>query len=363
MMSDLLKQCLGKLEEAIDPQHIARTGDLQRRAFAFEPVDHVPTTINYALDSDEWPQYNHTEIFHSQEKMLLSELASVYSSAKLEDDRMPSIRANYGTGIIASMFGCPTVTFDTALPISTNLTREQIGGILDNGVPDLQSGLVGRAFETMDYYRRTLAGYPRLSQLVRIGLLDIQGPFDNASIIWGSDVFLGVFDEPDVLNGLMNIITETIAQITRKHQQFTGLPAGDDGSEHAHTGSMCIRNDSSINLSRDQYVELCKPFDSRLAGEFTASMHFCGKAHQWMHELADIPGLMAINPYQGEFYDVVEVYNLYSAKKIGVFQWTTPLDERAKERIKTGFSRTTWASNFDEARSLLDKSHATGHVD
>ena len=172
-----------------------------------------------------------------------------------------------------------------------------------------------------------------------------------------------IWDVDDVLNGLMNIITETIAQITRKHQQFTGLPAGDDGSEHAHTGSMCIRNDSSINLSRDQYVELCKPFDSRLAGEFTASMHFCGKAHQWMYELSDIPGLKAVNPYQGEFYDAVEVYTRYAAAKISVFQWTTPLDEKAKERIRTGFSRTTWASNFDEAQSLLDKLHATGHVD
>ena len=42
-------------------------------------------------------------IFTTQGK-LLNELAAVYAGAKLKDDRLYGIRANYGTGIIASLF-------------------------------------------------------------------------------------------------------------------------------------------------------------------------------------------------------------------------------------------------------------------
>ena len=57
--------------------------------------------IHYDVPDDEWPTYDFNEIFKGREKMLLSELKNVYTGAKLKDDRLYEIRANYGMGIIA----------------------------------------------------------------------------------------------------------------------------------------------------------------------------------------------------------------------------------------------------------------------
>ena len=62
-MSDIaLNQWLEKLEELVDLNHVERTRDLHRRAFAFEPVDHLPTIVNYPVSPEEWPQFGFLDI-------------------------------------------------------------------------------------------------------------------------------------------------------------------------------------------------------------------------------------------------------------------------------------------------------------
>ena len=115
MPVDNLHDYLDKLESLIDLDHVQQTEELQRRAFAFEPVDHVPTLFLYPIPEDEWPAFGFLEIFDDPEKMLLNELRDVYAGAKIQDDRLFGLRANYGTGIVASSrrrgskraFSCP----------------------------------------------------------------------------------------------------------------------------------------------------------------------------------------------------------------------------------------------------------------
>ena len=135
---------LEKLERLLDPEHIERTKLLQKKAFNFEPVDHIPTVISYPLPEDEWPAYGFNEIFNSPEKMLIKELAELYKGAKLKDDGLPDIRPNFGTGIIASMFGCETKVFGYSLPIGLHVSEEKLEQILEQGIPDLNSGIFGK---------------------------------------------------------------------------------------------------------------------------------------------------------------------------------------------------------------------------
>jgi len=354
---------LEKLESLVDLAHIERTRELQRCSFAFEPVDHIPTVINYPPAAGEWPDYGFMEIFEDREKMLLQELRAVYIGAKLQDDRLYGIRANYGTGIIASMFGCKTAAFDDSLPTASPVSAAQLDRILEAGVPDLHAGIMGRVLETVTYFRETLQPYPKLSGVVGSQLFDIQGPFDNTSLIWGSEVFLAFYDAPEKLRRLMQLITGTTLAVVREQRRIDGCSLREHGGAWNYLGGLCVRNDSSINLSGEQYAEFVKPYDVQLLREFGGWIHFCGRAHQWWESLLDIPNLKGINPYQGEYYDLNHMYGKCKEKGIPLVQWTQPLDARCRERIRTGFSRLMWAPDFAAACRAKERLYATGHVD
>jgi len=358
-----LQHYLDKLESLIDLEHVQCTEELQRRAFAFEPVDHVPTILHYPISADEWPDYGFLDIFDDPGKMLLHELRDVYAGARIKDDRLFGLRANYGTGIVASMFGCRTVTFEDSLPIGLAVEPNQLARILDEGVPDLRAGLAGRALDTAAYYRESLRPYPKLSQVVGSQMLDIQGPFDNASIIWGSDIYLAFFDDPDRLRRLLQIVTDTIQQLVKLHRQVDGCPPTEHSGAWHYLGGLCVRNDSSINLSGAQYEEFVKPLDTQLIADLGGWIHFCGNARQWWPRMLDIPGLKGINPYQGEFYDLYSMFERCEAARVAIVQWTTPVDARCRERVRTGFSRIYWARDYEAALRAKDRLYATSHAD
>ena len=358
-----LKYCLEKLESIIDLNHVEATKDLQKKAFAFKPLDHIPTVINYSLTNDEWPTFNFEEIFFDQEKMLLNELRQVYLGTKLKDDRLYGIRANYGTGIIASMFGSPTHTFEDSLPIGTAVPIENINKILVNGVPNKNSGLISKVWDTVAYFRETLQPYPKLSQVIGSQCFDIQGPFDNASIIWGSDIYLAMLDETEKVTELMDIISETIIMTVRELRKIDGHPLAEHDGAWNSLGGVCVRNDSSVNLSGEHYEMQVRPFDEKIIRHWGGWIHFCGKAHQWWKRQLDIQGLKGINPYQGEFYDLYEMFETCEAARIPIVQWTTSVDERCRERIRTGFSRILQVDDFDMAQRVRDRLYKTGHAD
>ena len=124
-----------------------------------------------------------------------------------------------------------------------------------------------------------------------------------------------------------------------------------------------MRDDSCVNISGEQYLEFVKPFNSRLLKEFDGWIHFCGKAHQWWRYLMDIPGLKGINPYQGEFYDLYEMFEVCEVHSLPIMQWTVPLDQRCRERIRTGFGRVLAVADYDQACKALETLHSTGHAD
>ncbi len=362
-MSIDVRPWLDKLEKMINLDHVANTSDLQKRAFQFEPVDHVPTIVSYPVPDEEWPQFSFAEIFEQSDKMLLNELVGVYIGAKIKDDRLYGVRANYGTGIVASMFGCKTRTFEDTLPIGLRVEPDKLDEILDADVPDVRSGIVGRALDTVSFFRDALESYPKLSQTVGIEMLDIQGPFDNVSIIWGSEVFLALYDVPENVMRLSELVTEAILEVVKAHRKIDGNSIGEHYGDWRHLGGLCIRNDSSVSLNKNQYEQFVKPFDVRLLSELGGWIHFCGRAHQWWESLLDISGLRGINPYQGEFYDLMDMFDKCERARVPIIQWTNPLNADCRNRVRTGFSRTVWVDSYDQACASVDRLRSTGHAD
>jgi hypothetical protein len=103
MRSETIR-CLERVEFALDSAHLARTCQLWADCRHYRPISHLPVVMHAPVP--DWPPYSMDEIQSDMEKMLVSELAPVYASALIGDDRLPEIRANYGTGILPSLFGC-----------------------------------------------------------------------------------------------------------------------------------------------------------------------------------------------------------------------------------------------------------------
>ncbi|MGC9359192.1 MAG: hypothetical protein ACP5G7_02310 [Anaerolineae bacterium] len=358
----LAQPWLERLEQAIDMEHVRRTSALQRAAFAFEPVPHIPTVIHYPVPEEEWPRYTFPEIYRDPVKMLLHELTDVYEGTQLRDDRLYGIRANYGTGIVASMFGAPTVVFDETLPIGQTVTPAALQRILESDPPKPHTGLAARALDTVALYREALAPYPNLRQAIGSQMLDIQGPFDNATILWGSTIYYAFYDAPERLYRLMQLIVDATLALVEEHRHIDGCPVTEHDGAWKHLGGLCVRNDSSVTLSSAQYESMVRPHDERLLARWGGWIHFCGKA-SWWEKLLAIPNLHGINPYQGEFYDLHGMYERCEAAGIPIIQWMTPLDAASRDRIRTGLSRIIYAPDQDTAKRLLDRLHRTGHAD
>ena len=227
MLRDDTRRYLDRLEAAIDPKHLAATRKFQLDCMRYKPVPRLPVSVSF--EASDWPTFNHQETLVDREKMLLAELRPVYHAALLKDDTLPSIRANYGTGILPSLFGCQIRSFEDQLPMALPFhSTEKVRALVDKGVPDLRSGQGGIVFDTVAFFKEALAPYPRLRDGIAIELADTQGPFDAAEIVWGSEIFVEMYENPDLVHKLLSLIADTTSAFTRAHQKVDGESFGAD---------------------------------------------------------------------------------------------------------------------------------------
>lgn len=340
-------RCLELVEAALDPAHLAQTRQLWEDCRHYRPIPHLPLVC--MCPAPDWPQYSMDEIQSDMEKMLVSELAHVYASCLVKEDSLPAIRANYGTGILPSLFGCEIMKFEhntlpAALPLhDTDRIRAQVAA----GIPDLRGGLGGRVLDTVTFYVEALKPYPKLREWVAIDLADTQGPLDAAEVAWGSEIFMYMYEDPELVHAFLGLVTDTLAAFTRAHQAIDGIPFAPAPTP---LGRVCIREDSSVMVSGDMYDTFCKPYAQRLLDQFGGCIHWCGDAKAWWRSLITLRHLTAVNPYQGQYYDPVKMHHACRDAGVMIWQWTTGLTAQQREEIRTGFTCILWAGDVDAAK-------------
>jgi len=348
------EQCLAKLEATLDPEHLTQTRQRWDDALHYRPISHLPLVM--CAGAPDWPKYCMDEIQTDPEKMLLSELGPVYASCLLRDDRLPSIRANYGTGILPSLFGCEIKSFEhetlpAALPLhDTDRVRE----LVNAGIPDLRSGLGGKVFDTVAFYVDALKPYPNLSRWIEINLADTQGPLDAAEVIWGSEIFMYMYEDPELVHAFLSLVTDTLAAFTRAHQAIDCIPFDVDAAPDP-LGRVCVREDASVMVSGEMYDEFCKPYAQKILNEFEGKIHWCGDGKAWWRSLITLDNLTAINPLQGQFYDPVEMHHACRDQGVMIWQWSTGLTPEQRAQIQTGFAGISWTGSVDEARQAHEE--------
>lgn len=352
MLRPETQRCIERVESALDPAHLTQVRQLWSNCQRYQPIPHLPLIV--FCPPPDYPQYSMDEIQADMEKMLVSELAHVLTACLVKDDTLPAIRANYGTGILPSLFGCEIKHFDhETLPAALPLhDTDRIRAHISAGVPDLRGGLGGRVLDTVAFYREALQPYPRIREWVAIDLADTQGPLDAAEIIWGSEIFASMYEEPQLVHDFLCLITETISAFTRAHQAIDGIPFHQPPNP---IGRVCVREDAGVMLSGRMYDEFSKPYTQRLLDEFSGSIHFCGDGKAWWRSLIQTHNLKAVNPYQGQFYDPVAMHSACKDAGVMIWQWTTGLTPTQREHIRTGFTLIQWAADVDTAKQQYDQ--------
>jgi len=282
------------------------------------------------------PHMNINDAIADPDKMLYGQLESV--SAALSGNAVMNVRANYGTGIMTSLFGAEIFHMareNDTLPTTRSLDdTDKIREILDAGMPALTSGFGRQVFDFGELWAETVKNYPKIRKYVRMFHPDLQGPLDVAELLWGGEMFYSMYDEPELVHGLLRLITDTYAAFIDKW--FEMYPPDAEMNCHwstfFHRGALVIRDDSAMNLSPDFYREFAAPYDGELLGKYGGIVHFCGRGDHYMETLTSLPGLYGINMSQPEYNDMEKIYRLTVDRGIAILAFNREWAEKDVSR-------------------------------
>ena len=310
---------LDDLEQRLDPAVEDQLESEWQKFLDGKFTGHVfkPKRARQAPPTVQWPAIGINDALNDYELMLVRELAGVSGQLKNGGGAMLNIRSNYGVAILPCVFGCePFYMSDeqNTLPMATPVAggEKTIEALVSKGVPDFMNiGWSPKVFECGHFFQKSLAPYPKLKKYVRIYHPDLQGPLDAAEVVWGSNILLSFYDNPELLTAFLTLVTETYTQFL-KHWFSENPNPPDRLASHwglGHHGNIMLRNDSVMNISGDMYEEYVMPFDQKLLKEFGGgAIHFCGKGSHYVEHLAQLEKFTALNLSQPEYNDMEKIF-------------------------------------------------------
>lgn len=271
-------------------------------------LDFKSTTpyFTYSLpQSTEFSGFSLADGEKDMQKMLCNELLGVtrYVANSSNDSvsGLPSIRANFGTGILPSLFGAKSVFIDEyQLPWCQHLTIDEVRSVADKGDVNLSSGYGDIVIQTYQFYHDVLKDYPNLYRCINFFHPDLQGPFDVLHMMYGSKIYYDMYDNEDLVHELLQIVTDTYIKFMKKAMPYVKSDIGDDrfcyhwGS--LYPGKVVVRDDTGVTIGRDMYNEFSLKYIKQIISEFGGiSLHYCGANMPWLEDLIHTDGIMGVN--------------------------------------------------------------------
>ena len=145
-----------------------------------------------SLPSVSLSAVNINDAIADYEMMLRAQLIGVSEALGTETGSL-CMRANYGTGILSSMFGAEIFkmpremnTLPTTRPVNDTAW---IRTAIEKGIPDLKTGFGKQVLEFGTLCAEVFSKYPKISRYVTVYHPDLQGPLDICELLWGGEMF------------------------------------------------------------------------------------------------------------------------------------------------------------------------------
>lgn len=287
---------------AIDARQRERLAGLDAgyRTMAEDPARARPKIIvNVPVDGLPDPEAQS----HDPDLMLSCELAQLATHLELEDDRVPSVRVQFGTAQVAAAFGCPIEWPTRSLAAARGPAVASAAEAAALAIPALDAGLFGRVAA---FHRRWREILP---EGVRIQHPDIQSPFNTAHLVRGNDLFTDLYDAPDEAGALLDRVTDyMIALVPELRRQIGAAEDGffDDWGARWR-GRARISNCSMHMISPAAYRRFVLPRDLRLMHAIGGGrIHYCGTHGSVIDAFAGNPDVHGIDvdPIHHDFWAV-----------------------------------------------------------
>ncbi len=332
----LLEDIERRIDPEIEDRYLAEWKDFLYDRFDGD-IFH-PVRVKKAPQTVSVPRVNINDAIDDLDLMIRLEMQAVSDLLSIGAGPL-GIRANYGTGTMASLFGAEifmmpreTNTLPTTKPFNDT---DKIRALVDAGLPDLSGGLGGRMFEFGETVRELFRKYPKIEKYVDVFHPDTQGPLDMCEMIWGCDMFYEMYDEPELVHAFLSLLTDTFIKVTDKWHEI--YPIKQEMSSHwrgfYHRGAIVLRSDSAMNVSPDLYEEFSMPYDGKLLERYGGGViHFCGRGDHYIDRLSDLPQVYGINMSQPECNDMEKIYANTVDKGIKILSFEGEWAKKDKDR-------------------------------
>lgn len=349
-MNSLLRNCLQDLEARIVPDEEERLLH-QWREFAegrFAGDVFRPTRQLKTPPRTEWPTHIRVNAaLDDFDQMALQQYAMCSMDLANGKGLINSVRANYGTSILPSLFGVKLFIMDdemNTLPTSWPVSgTDAIEKLVAAGVPDLEQGWGAKVFEMGRRFQAIAQEYPKIGKYIKIYHPDLQGPMDVCEVVWGSSVFYALIEMPDLVKAFLELITETYTRFMHKWEQI--VPFDPQGHTHwglYYKGTIMLRDDSAMNMSPEMFDEFIRPYDQRLLDEFNGgAIHFCGRGDHFISSMGQMNGLYAIQMSQPELNDMETIFQNTIDKGVNLLNLSAPACDQALAQGRPLHGRVT----------------------
>ncbi|HEY3379172.1 MAG TPA: hypothetical protein VGL77_16955 [Armatimonadota bacterium] len=314
----LFDACLADLDERISPDEEKLLFDAWAAFVAGRSPDDVftPRRTTSVPPKIVWPVVRVNATLDDSEAMALQQLAGCSAALSAASGQLLCVRANYGTCILPSLFGAELFIMEDehdTLPTNRPLPggMEAMRALLDRGMPDLRQGLGGKVLDMGAFFAALAARYPNIGRSVHVYHPDLQGPMDVCELLWGSALFVDIYDEPELVHAVLQLITDTYIHFMQAWEGVIPPLAGGVAAHWGmlHQGRLLLRDDSATNFSPAMYDEFIRPYNAQLFAAFGGgAIHFCGHGDHFIKSLAETPGISAVQMSQPHLNDTEAIF-------------------------------------------------------
>lgn len=278
----------------VDRDRIELAKARQAAVFRGEKPDKWPVLLGARLTDEQKaiPNPNYKEAFDDIDMMLCQQMRGACSAANGQSDAVPSVRGNYGVGVLLAVLGLEQLTFPDKMPWPhDHLSKEQIAAL---SVDDIKvQGAFARGLDFMRRHMEIMNGEPP------IYCMDTQGPFDLAHLIMGDEIYYAIYDDPPLVHHLLEFC---LALNIRAHEMMKEI-SGEGHNECYHSNGLYADNmgvriceDTTVLISPDAIQEFAMPYTQRLAQHFGGAwVHYCGRNDHLTRFICEMPEIRGIN--------------------------------------------------------------------
>ncbi|MHC1692554.1 MAG: hypothetical protein AB9828_05990 [Sphaerochaetaceae bacterium] len=360
-MLGTVSSVLDAVARTIPRAHIEEVEQRYVAALQYRPVDRLPVIMSYPPEAGAL--YPQIECIENPDKMLYNQLVSAFDTSILHthqvgDDLSVTVRANFGTVVIASMLGAqveyrgndpgwvrPLGSLDLCKKVLEVDPRQR-----------LTQGLADRVVATYGRYRELLEPYRDFRELTNMVLPDTQGPFDTAEQLLGSEIYIQMYEDPAFVGELLAYVAQVQALFLQKLKPLIKERVAGFSHQHAVMikGNVLIRNDSTTLMSPTMYVQQVARHDRFvLAAQGGGGIHSCGSIQRLIPFYLQVPGLECIDIGQSELNDVDAIYAQVGQHNIPILRVAASKEELADgsimKRFPTGVVLVHRADSFQQA--------------